>query len=116
MDNENKLNIEKWSLNLNDKIKYMLSLESNFTFILTKNYIDPPSFFITLAGFPATNTLSGNDFVTTAAAAITVLFPILTPGRIVTPPPIHTLSPITTDLGIPICFFRDSTSNGCSIA
>jgi len=38
MDNENKLNIEKWSLNLNDKIKYMLSLDSNFTFILTKNY------------------------------------------------------------------------------
>ena len=38
MDNENKLNIEKWSLNLNDKIKYMLSLESNFTYILTKNY------------------------------------------------------------------------------
>ena len=37
MDNENKLNIEKWSLNLNDKIKYMLSLESNFTYILTKN-------------------------------------------------------------------------------
>ena len=38
MDNENKLNIEKWSLNLDDKIKYMLSLESNFTYILTKNY------------------------------------------------------------------------------
>ena len=38
MDNENKLNIEKWPLKLDDKIKYMLSLEKNFTFILTKKY------------------------------------------------------------------------------
>lgn len=35
MDSEDKLNIEKWTLKLDDKIKNMISLEKNFTFILT---------------------------------------------------------------------------------
>ena len=29
------MNIEKWTLKLDDKIKYMISLEKNYTFILT---------------------------------------------------------------------------------
>ena len=36
MDNETKLNIEKWNLKLDHKIKCMHSLESNITFILTQ--------------------------------------------------------------------------------
>ncbi len=64
------------------------------------------------AGFPATTTLPGNDFVTTEAAATTVLSPIVTPGSIVTPPPIQTLSPMVTGLGIPIFFLLDSASKG----
>ena len=41
MDDEIKLNVEKWSLKLDDKIRYVLSLENNKTFILTEQ-----SFFI----------------------------------------------------------------------
>ena len=35
MDNETKLNIEKWNLKLDATIKCMISIESNITFILT---------------------------------------------------------------------------------
>ena len=38
MDNETKLKIEKWKLKLDDKIKYVLSLENTFTYILTKKF------------------------------------------------------------------------------
>ena len=47
-----------------------------------------------LAGFPAITTLSPNDLVTTAPAPTTTLLPKVIPGRMVTPPPSHTLSPI----------------------
>ena len=47
-----------------------------------------------LAGTPATTQLSGTSFVTTAPAAITELFPTVTPDNIWTPPPIQTLLPI----------------------
>jgi hypothetical protein len=49
-----------------------------------------------LHGFPKATELSGIDFVTTLPAPITQLFPTFTPGRIIVPPPIHTLSPIVT--------------------
>ena len=51
---------------------------------------------ITFAGTPATTQLSGTSFVTTAPAATTTLFPMVTPGRMVQFPPIHTSRPITT--------------------
>ena len=38
MDNETQLKIEKWKLNIDDKIKYVLSLENTYTFILTKKF------------------------------------------------------------------------------
>ena len=53
---------------------------------------------MTFAGTPATRVLSGISFVTTAPEAITTLFPIVTPGVIVTLPPIQTSSPIFTGL------------------
>ena len=36
MDNETKLKVEQWQIKLDDKIKYMLSLDKNYTYILTK--------------------------------------------------------------------------------
>lgn len=51
---------------------------------------------MTLAGTPPTTTLSGTSFVTTAPAAMTTLFPMVKPGKIVQLPPIHTSSPIVT--------------------
>ena len=50
-----------------------------------------------LAGLPPIQTLSEKSFVTTAPAAITTLFPIVTPGQIA-PPPIQTLFPIVMGL------------------
>ena len=35
MDNETTLKVEKWPIKLDDKIKYMLSLDNNYTLILT---------------------------------------------------------------------------------
>ena len=37
MDVETKLNIEHWQLKLEDEIKYITSIENNYTFILTQN-------------------------------------------------------------------------------
>ena len=50
------------------------------------------------AGTPATTQLSGTSFATTAPAATTTLFPIVTPGSIVQLPPIYTSFPIVTGL------------------
>lgn len=47
-----------------------------------------------LAGLPANTRLSPNDLVTTLPAPTTTLSPKETPGRMVTPPPNQTLSPI----------------------
>ena len=44
---------------------------------------------ITLHGFPAAKQLSGTSFVTTLPAPITVPLPMVTPGRIIAPPPIQ---------------------------
>lgn len=51
---------------------------------------------MTLQGTPQATTLSGISFVTTLPAPITVLFPMVTPGIIIAPPPIQTLFPIRT--------------------
>ena len=59
---------------------------------------------MSFAGTPPTRLLSGTSFVTTAPAAMTTLFPMVTPGKIVTLPPIHTSLPIVTGYAIPRCF------------
>ena len=38
MDSDIKLNLEKWELTLDDEIKYIVSLESNYTYILTPTF------------------------------------------------------------------------------
>ena len=48
------------------------------------------------AGLPATTTPLGTSAVTTLAAAIIELLPIVAPARIVAPLPIHTWSPMVT--------------------
>lgn len=52
----------------------------------------------TLAGFPATMQLSGTSSNTTAPAPTITWLPMLTPGRIVDPPPIKLLLPIVIAL------------------
>lgn len=54
--------------------------------------------FFTFAGAPAAIQLSGISEQTTEPAAITLLLPILHPGRTITPAPIQTLSPIRISL------------------
>jgi hypothetical protein len=49
-------------------------------------------FLINLAGTPATTVLASTSLVTTAPAPTTALSPICTPGRILAPAPIQTLS------------------------
>ena len=51
---------------------------------------------ITLHGLPTANELGGIDLLTTLPAPITEFLPIVTPGKIITPPPIQTLSSIVT--------------------
>ena len=46
------------------------------------------------AGQPAYNVFSGTSERTTLFAAITLLLPIVTPGKTTTPAPSHTLWPI----------------------
>ncbi len=53
---------------------------------------------IFFAGTPPTSVLSGMSLVTTAPAATTTLLPMVTPGRMVTLPPIHTSLPMRTGL------------------
>ena len=62
-----------------------------------ENYKSFSNSRIMRAGTPATSELSGISYVTTDPAATTTLFPMLTPGRIVTFPPIQTSLPI--DIG-----------------
>ena len=56
----------------------------------------PLSIRFTTAGFPATKVSGGTSFVTTLPAATMALSPIVTPGQITTPPPIHQSSPIVS--------------------
>ena len=57
---------------------------------------------IFFAGTPPTSVLSGMSLVTTAPAATTTLLPMVTPGRMVTLPPIHTSLPMRTGLAYAI--------------
>ena len=57
------------------------------------------SFLMTTAGLPATTTLGGTLFVTTAPAATTEFSPIVTPFKIVAFIPIQTLSAMMTGIG-----------------
>ena len=45
---------------------------------------------------PTANELGGIDLLSTLPAPITEFLPIVTPGKIITPPPIQTLSSIVT--------------------
>ena len=48
-------------------------------------------FFITLHGFPTATVFDGISLTTTEPAPMVTLSPMVTPGRMVTLPPIHTL-------------------------
>lgn len=52
------------------------------------------------AGTPPTRLLSGTSFVTTAPAAMTTLLPMLTPGRMVHPPPVQTSLPMVMGMAL----------------
>ena len=61
---------------------------------------------ITLAGFPAAMQLAGIGLVTTLAAAITELSPIITPLSTITRLPSQTLLPMMTGFVKPALRFR----------
>src|SRR5687768_7447904 len=68
---------------------------------------------MTRHGLPAANVASGTSRVTTLPAPITARAPMLTPGRMIAPPPTQTSAPIST--GLPnSCLRRSSASSGCS--
>lgn len=67
---------------------------------------------IFLAGTPPTRQLSGTSCVTTAPAAMTTLFPIVTPGTMMTLPPIHTSFPIVTGFAMPRLFLLPDGDKG----
>jgi len=54
--------------------------------------------FDILAGLPNTVTLGGTSRVTTLPAPTTASSPILTPGRMIVPPPIQTFRPMRTGM------------------
>lgn len=69
----------------------------SYYLLLYLKYLTLSSSFIslrTLQGFPTATTPDGMSFVTTLPEPITVFFPIVTPGLIITHAPIHTLSSI----------------------
>ncbi len=49
----------------------------------------------TRQGLPYATVFDGRECVTTLPAPITTLSPIVTPGRMMAPPPIHTWRPMT---------------------
>ena len=64
--------------------------------LLSLSYFFPSSILITLAGLPPTIAFAGTSFVTTAPPATTAFSPIVTPGIIEAPAPIHAFLPILT--------------------
>ena len=54
-------------------------------------------FRITRQGFPTAKLFAGISLVTTLPAPITLFCPIVTPGKIITPPPIQQPSSIMTE-------------------
>jgi len=79
------------------------------------NYTAGGSFtvFTTLAGAPIATENAGISLVTTELAPTVQHRPILTPGKIVTFPPIQQSSPIETSLAYSMSFLLDSTSVSC---
>ena len=67
----------------------------------------------TLQGFPNAVTFDGISLVTTDPAPIVILSPIVTPGKIQTFPPIHTLLPIVIFFAYSNPEFLTLTSIGC---
>src|SRR5688572_20720384 len=68
---------------------------------------------MTRHGLPAANVASGTSRVTTLPAPITARPPMLTPGRMIAPPPTQTSAPIS--IGFPYSSRRrNSASSGCS--
>lgn len=88
-----------------------------------RHTIQYQKFRATLQGFPYATQFSGMERVTTLPAPITLFFPIVTPGRMIVPPPIHTPSSIVTGLAnvrkkvVPFSFQsatrRSSGNTGC---
>jgi hypothetical protein len=66
----------------------------------------------TRQGFPAARTFGGMSRVTTLPAPIVELSRMVTPGQTMTPPPIHTLSPIVTGFAGSGPRMRCSASSG----
>ena len=60
----------------------------------------------TLAGLPATTTFGGTSRVTTLPDPMTLLSPMVMPGLMMAPPPIHTLFPILHE-NTDICFLEN---------
>ena len=69
--------------------------------------------FIILQGFPYAITFEGISCVTTLPAPIITLSPMVTPGRTVTFPPIHTLFPTMIGFAYSKPLFLKFTSIGC---
>ncbi|PSR74472.1 hypothetical protein BD289DRAFT_354870, partial [Coniella lustricola] len=70
----------------------------------------------TLAGLPTATLKSGTSLVTTLPAPMVQPLPILTPGIIVTLPPIQQSSPIETGMAYSTPSRRDCTSVSCVAA
>ncbi|KAI0862336.1 hypothetical protein F4860DRAFT_124879 [Xylaria cubensis] len=68
------------------------------------------TFFTTLAGDPIATEKSGMFLVTTLPAPMVHPFPMVTPGMIVTLPPIQQSSPMMTGLAYSMLSRRDCTS------
>src|SRR5690606_9050897 len=71
------------------------------------------SVFRTRAGFPATTTSAGTSRVTTLPAPTTARSPMVTPGRMIAPPPIHTSFPLVTGWPLSSPAARVAASSGC---
>ena len=64
-------------------------------------------------GLPKATTFGGISFVTTDPAPMTDLFPIVTPGRIVTFPPIQTSEPMVMGFALSSPLIRSCALIGC---
>ena len=73
----------------------MIKLKFNFLSVDKKNH---SIVLMILAGIPPTIVLSGTSLLTTAPAATTEFSPIVMPGNIVAPAPIHAFLFMRIDL------------------
>ena len=70
------------------------------------------SFRTTRQGLPTATTFSGISFVTTLPAPMTLLLPMLTPGKTQTLPPIQTLLPTAIGRAVSIPRLRSAAASG----